>query len=145
MIHDEEGPDLLNDLPEPDPELDALARRVVDAAVAVHIKLGPGLPESHYGNALCIEFRKRGIPFVPQADVEVLYEGQRIGVCRLDFIIDRRLLLEIKSVEKLEPVYNAQILTYLKITNFRLGLLINFNEERVTRGIKRIINPYYKS
>jgi len=144
MIEDEDGPGMLNDCPEPDPELDSLARKVIDAAVAVHINLGPGLPESHYGNARCIEFRKRGIPFVPQVKVDVFYDGQRIGRCRLDFIIDGRLVVEIKSVEKLEPVFKAQVLTYLKEANCRLGLLLNFNEERVTQGIKRIINPYFK-
>jgi GxxExxY protein len=136
---------MLDDLPEPDPELDALASRVVEAVLAVHFKLGPGLPESHYGNALCIEFTKRNIPHVAQAEVQVLYDGTVVGTCRLDFIVDGRLVVEIKSVLKLEPIFKAQLLTYLKITNSRLGLLINFNEERIRQGIKRVINPYYKS
>jgi GxxExxY protein len=145
MVTHDDGPDLLNDLPEPDPDLDALARRVIEAAIAVHIQLGPGLPESHYGNALCIEFRKRGIRFVPQARVDVLYDGQRVGRCKLDFLVEERLVVEIKSVDRLEDVFKAQVLIYLKVTNCRLGLLINFNEERVVKGIRRIINPYHKA
>jgi GxxExxY protein len=143
-MFDDDGPDMLNDLPEPDPELDALASRVIEAVLTVHYKLGPGLPESHYGNALCIEFNKRGIPYVPQAKVKVLYDDQAVGTCRLDFIIDGRLVVEIKSVMKLDPIFKAQLLTYLKITNGRLGLLINFNEERIRQGIKRVINPHHK-
>jgi GxxExxY protein len=81
---------------------------------------------------------------VPQAEVDVLYDGVKVGRCRLDFVVDGRLVVEIKSVLKLEPIFKAQVLTYLKITNCRLGLLANFNEERIRQGIKRIINPYYK-
>jgi GxxExxY protein len=140
----DEGPDLLDDLPEPDPELDALVRAVIGACIAVHTELGPGLGESLYENALVIEFGKRVIPFVRQATVIVQYQGQTIGECRLDFIIDRRLVLEVKAVDTLLPVHKAQTLTYLKIMNFRLGLLVNFNVERMKHGIKRVINPYYK-
>jgi GxxExxY protein len=145
MMDEDEGPDLLNDLPEPDPELDALMARVADACFAVHIKLGPGLPESHYENALRIEFLRRGIPFVRQPLVQVVYEGEIVGECRLDFIVDHRLVLEIKAVEKLADVHKGQLLTYLKITNCRLGPLVTFNVDRVKSGMRRIINPYYKS
>jgi GxxExxY protein len=142
---DDEGPDLLNDLPEPDPVLDDLVRRVIDACFAVHTKLGPGLPESHYENAMRIEFLLRSIPFVRQALIGVVYEGESIGDCRLDFIVDRRLVVEVKAVERIEPVHKAQVLTYLKITNCRLGLLVNFNVALMKQGIKRIINPYHQS
>jgi GxxExxY protein len=145
MMTDDDGPDLVNDLPEPDPELDELAENVAAACLAIHITLGPGLPESHYENALRIEFLKRGIPFVRQPIIEVRYEGEIIGECRLDFVVDHRLVVEIKAVEKLEDVHKAQLLTYLKITNCRLGLLVNFNVERVTQGMRRILNPYYRS
>lgn len=142
---DDDGPDMLNDLPEPDPALDELAKAVIDACFAVHTKLGPGLLESHYERALAIELRKRRIPFVKQPIVELQYEDEPIGKCRLDFIIDHRIVLEIKSVDTLLPLHKAQLLTYLKIMNHRLGLLINFNVELLKKGIKRIINPYYKS
>ena len=135
---------MLDDLAGPAPELDALARRVVDACIKIHIKLGPGLPESHYGNAMAIEFRRRGIPFVREPIVVVAYEGKEIGECRLDFVIDHRLVLEIKAIEKLGDVHRAQVLTYLKITNCRLGLLINWNVERLLQGVTRVINPYHQ-
>lgn len=144
MTESDDGPDMLNDMPEPDPELDALARNVVEAVLAVHYELGPGLPESHYGNALCIEFAKRNIEFIPQAEVKVLYDGHFVGKCRLDFIVGGRLAVEIKSVLKLEPIFKSQVLTYLKITNCRLGLLVNFNQTSIRQGIKRIINPHHK-
>ena len=142
---DEEEPDLLNDLPEPDPALDDLVRRVIDALFAVHSKLGPGLPESHYENALRIEFLRRGVPFVRQPLVAVVYEGESVGECRLDFIVDHRLVVEVKAVERIDPVHRAQVLTYLRITNCRLGLLVNFNVALMKQGIKRIINPYHQS
>jgi GxxExxY protein len=141
----DEGPDLLNDLPEPDPKLDDLIRAVIGACIAVHIELGPGLLESLYEAALCIEFRKRSIPFVRQAIVMVQYQGENIGECRLDFIVDRQLVLEIKAVETLLPVHKAQTLTYLKIMNLHVGLLANFNVERMKQGIKRVINPHLRT
>jgi GxxExxY protein len=125
---------------EPDPELDALAHAVIGAAIEVHRRFGPGLDEALYQNALCIEFRLRGIQFIKEAIIKVDYKGEFIGERDLDFIVGGRLVVELKTVEQLAPVHKAQLLTYLKITDLKLGLLINFNVEALRHGIRRVIN-----
>jgi GxxExxY protein len=102
--------------------------------------LGPGLDESLYERALCIEFRTRGIYFVHQPLIGVSYKGEGIGGRRLDFIVGGRLVVELKAVEQLAPLHCAQVRTYLKITGLKLGLLINFNSILLKDGIKRIIS-----
>ena len=125
----------------PDPELDALARQVIGAAIEVHRKLGPGLDEALYEAALCVEFRLQNIPFARAVVVDVYYKGEKIGYKRLDFIVTGKLIVELKSVETLTALHKAQVLTYLKITGLKLGLLINFNTILLKDGIKRIIRP----
>jgi GxxExxY protein len=124
---------------EPDRELDALASAVIGAAIEVHRATGPGLDEASYENALAIEFRLRGIPFARQVIVTVAYKNENIGERRLDFLVNGQLILEIKAVEQLAPIHKAQVNTYLKITGFKLGLLINFNVPILKDGIKRIV------
>jgi GxxExxY protein len=137
---DEEPPYVERPYFEPDPELDALANNVIGAAIEVHRRTGPGLDEILYESALSVEFRLRGIEFARQVIVPVLYKGEVIGEKRLDLIVDRRLIVEIKAVESLSALHKAQLHTYLKIMNLKLGLLINFNCPVLKDGIKRVVN-----
>ena len=121
------------------PEMDQLTHSVIAAAIEVHRQLGPGLDESLYEAAMVIEFRLRNIEFARQVIVNVDYKGESIGERRLDFVIEKKLLVELKAVEQLAPVHKAQVLTYLKITGLTLGLLINFNVEVLRDGVKRVI------
>jgi GxxExxY protein len=120
-------------------ELDRLARNVIGAAIEVHRELGPGLLESVYEQALCFELSLRGIPFAHQVTIPVTYKGQVIGEGRLDVLVGSVLVVELKAVDALAPIHTAQLLTYLKVTGYRLGLLINFNVPILKQGIKRLV------
>ncbi len=121
-------------------ELEDLARAVVDSAFKVHQTLGPGLLESVYQACLRIEFEKRGIAYETETPVPVNYEGVRLeSGLRLDLIVENSLIVEIKSAEKLLPIHKSQLLTYLKLSRLRLGLLINFNVLMFSEGVKRVI------
>ncbi len=124
---------------EPDCELDQIANRVIGAAIEVHRNLGAGLDEILYENALEKEFLKLGISFQKQVVFEVHYKGEYIGEKRIDFIVDKRLVVELKAVEEISKLHLAQVKTYLKITGLELGLLINFNVVLLKNGIRRII------
>ena len=124
---------------EPDPVVDALAKAVIGAAIEVHRHLGPGLDESLYETAMARELTLRNIRFAKQVDMPVLYKGELLGEKRLDFLIDQKLVLELKAVEQLTPLHKAQVKTYLKIAGLSLGLLINFNVSLLKEGIKRVI------
>jgi GxxExxY protein len=122
------------------PELEALAEKVVDAAFQVHKTLGPGLLESVYETCLCHELSARNIPYKHQVELPLVYNGVRIDSgLRLDVMVADKIILELKSVEKMIPLYEAQLLTYLKLTDLRLGFLINFNVPLLKEGIKRMI------
>lgn len=117
-----------------------LSRQVVDAAFRVHSTLGPGLLEGVYEACLCHELRKRRIPFQHQLSLPVIYDSVRLEAgLRLDLLVDDRIIVELKAVETVLPVHRAQMLTYLKLTGHRLGLLINFNVPLIKHGIQRII------
>ena len=119
---------------------DAAARIVVDAAYRVHSALGPGLIESVYEVCLCHELRKQGIPFLAQHVLPVIYDGVQLDAgLRLDLVVDESVIVELKAVERTLPVHEAQLLTYLKLADKRLGLLINFNVPRIKDGIKRMV------
>jgi len=120
-------------------ELDRLANAVIGAALEVHRALGPGLLESVYEEALCIELKLRGIPFVREAIVPVHYKGHTAGEMRLDLLVGNALIIELKAVEELAQVHSAQLLSYMRLTDHRLGLLINFNVPLLKNGIKRMI------
>lgn len=123
-----------------DAELENLAREVVDAAYSVHKALGPGLLESAYQACLEIELRCRGIEFVAQSLLPIVYRDQSIdNAFRIDLVVAGRLLIELKAAEALLPIHEAQLLTYLKLTERRLGLLINFNSRLIRDGIKRLV------
>lgn len=121
-------------------EVETAAKALVDAAYSVHRELGPGLLESVYETCLCHELSLRGIQFQSQVALPVKYRGIQLnGGLRLDLVIENRLIVELKAVESILPVHEAQVLTYLKLSGHRLGLLLNFNVPRIKDGIKRII------
>lgn len=121
-------------------EVETAAKALVDAAYSVHRELGPGLLESVYEACLCHELSLRGIQFQSQVALPVKYrEIQLNGGLRLDLVIENRLIVELKADETILPVHEAQVLTYLKLSGHRLGLLLNFNVPRIKDGIKRIV------
>ncbi len=117
-----------------------VAKEIVDSAYKVHTALGPGLMESVYEACLCHDLKKRGVPFAKQVSLPIVYDGLRLeSGLRLDLLVDNTVVVELKAVEQMLPVFEAQLLSYLKLTNLRLGFLINFNVPLIKQGIKRII------
>jgi GxxExxY protein len=115
--------------------------QVVDAAMRVHSALGPGLLESAYEACLAHELRARGYRVLIQHPLPVLYGGTRVEVgYRIDLLVDDALVVELKTVTKLAPIHQAQLLSYLRLSGLRVGLLINFHVPRLRDGIRRIIN-----
>jgi GxxExxY protein len=113
---------------------------IIGAAIEVHRYLGPGLLESAYEECLCHELHLRGLQFERQVDLPVSYKGLLLGCgYKIDLIVEQEVVLELKAIEKLLPVHEAQLLTYLKLSGKRVGLLINFNTPLLTSGIKRIV------
>lgn len=123
--------------PLPD-DINDLTYAIIGAAIDVHRILGPGLLESVYEEALCIELNELGLPFERQKQVNIEYKNHDIGIARLDLLVDETVIVELKAVERLMPIHQAQAMTYLKITGKRLALLINFNVTVLKKGIKRI-------
>jgi GxxExxY protein len=118
-----------------------LAKVVVDVAYQIHRKLGPGLFESVYQAVLIHELRKRGLRVEGEIAVPVIWEDVRLEVgFKADVIVEGKLILELKSVEAIHPVHKKQLLTYLRLTDCRLGLLINFGTELIKDGISRVVN-----
>jgi GxxExxY protein len=117
----------------------ALTERIIGCAIEVHRQLGPGLLEGTYDAALCIELGIAGLKFVRQPVLPVVYKGQVIGEYRLDLIVEDAVVIELKSVERFDPIFEAQVLTYLKVTGKRVGLLMNFNSRLLRDGIKRYV------
>ncbi|MGH8759426.1 MAG: GxxExxY protein, partial [Burkholderiales bacterium] len=115
-------------------------RTIVDAAFRVHTTLGPGLLESVYEQCLCHELRKRNVRFEAQVNLPVIYDDMRIDSgLRLDLLVEDQIVVELKSTERMVPLFEAQLLTYLKLSGKRLGLLINFNVPLIRDGIRRIV------
>ncbi len=133
---DEHSP--YSELAQPSEEINSLAHRVIGIAITVHRELGPGLPEIAYENALAIEFQDHGICFRRQLRLVVEYKGQPVASVRVDFLIEEKLVLEVKSVETLHPIDRRQVIRYLKILKLPLGLLINFNVMILKQGIHRV-------
>ena len=118
-----------------------LSRIVFDSALKVHQALGPWLLESAYEECLFYEIKKTGLFVEKQKPLPLVYEDVKLDIgYRIDIIIENKLILELKSVESLNDVHFAQLLTYLKLTNCKLGLLINFNVSLIKNGIKRVVN-----
>ena len=121
-------------------ETESVAKAVVDSAFKVHATLGPGLLESVYEACLCHELSQREIAFKTQVSLPVIYDGLKLDAgLRLDLLVAECLIVELKAAEKLIPLFEAQLQTYLKLTGLRLGLLINFNVPTIKDGIRRII------
>lgn len=119
---------------------DEVAREIVDAAIKVHRTLGPGLLESVYEQCLQHELSKRGRTALRQVSVPVHYDGIAIDTgFRLDLLVDDLVIVELKAVEQMIPLYEAQLLTYMKLADKQLGLLINFNVPRLKDGLKRVV------
>ena len=122
-------------------DINDLTAKVIGAAIEVHKALGPGLLESAYEECLCHEFKLRGFPFERQKELPIIYKGEKLDCgYRLDVVVAGRLILELKACERLEPIHEAQLLTYLKLTGIKVGLLIDFNVPILRDGIKRISN-----
>ncbi len=118
-----------------------IARTIVDSALKVHRALGPGLLESVYAAALSYELSTRGLQIERQRGIPVEYCGVRLDIgFRADIIVCRSVIIEIKAIEGVLPVHRKQVQTYLKLTGYRLGLLINFNSELIRDGIWRVVN-----
>ena len=119
--------------------LNLLTEQIIGCAIEVHRELGPGLLESIYEKALCYELKKVGLAYESQKLVSVLYKGQELGELRLDLLIEDEIVVEIKAVDRFDSVHHSQLLGYLKLTDKKLGLLINFNVPLLKDGIKRMI------
>jgi GxxExxY protein len=124
---------------EPSKEVDDLAHKVVGTAIEVHRTLGPGYLESVYEEALAYEISLDNIPYERQVKVKVTYKGHSVGEGRLDLLVAKILPVELKAVDTLAPIHQAQLLSYLKMMELQLGLLINFNVPLLKQGIKRVI------
>ena len=124
-------------------ELNELTKKIIGFAIKVHKNLGPGFLESVYKAALAHEFGKAGIPFEREKALPVFYEDILLDVgFRCDFLVDKRVIVECKAVKEITAIDQAQLLNYLKVTDLRVGLLINFNVLKLTDGIKRLVNKF---
>jgi GxxExxY protein len=122
-------------------EIEKLTTLAVDAAFVVHSELGPGLLESAYQACFAHELELRGVAYQKELPVPLTYKGKRIEVgFRADVVIEQKLLIELKAVEQVLPIHKAQVITYLKLMHFPLGLLNNFNEILIKDGIQRVLN-----
>jgi GxxExxY protein len=118
-----------------------LAAIAIDLCFKIHLKYGPGLFESVYEEIFCYEWNKNGISFERQCSIPLIHENIRLEAgFRADVILDNKIIIELKSIEALGPVHFKQVLTYLKLTNLKLGLLINFNVPLIKNGMHRIVN-----
>ena len=123
------------------PEIERIATIIVDAAFKVHSTLGPGLLESVYSICLAHELTKRGLRVAREVILPIVYDGVQLDAgLRIDLLIESCVIVETKAVEKMNPVFEAQLLTYLRLTRNQLGFLINFNVVKIKDGIKRVIN-----
>jgi GxxExxY protein len=120
-------------------KLNQLTEKIIGCAIEVHRQLGPGLLEGTYESALCIELEEAGLKYRRQLVYPAVYKGRTIGEYRLDLVVEEAVIVEIKSVERLAPIFGAQVLTYLRIAGKHVGLLINFNSRMLKDGVKRFV------
>ncbi|HZU35283.1 MAG TPA: GxxExxY protein [Gemmataceae bacterium] len=118
-------------------DFEALSGRILEAAIAVHKTLGPGFLESVYQKAMTVALRHRSIAFEQQKEIHIVFEGEEVGLHRLDLIAEREIIIELKAVKAFEDIHYAQVKSYLKATGLHVGLLLNFNAP--TLAIKRIV------
>lgn len=119
--------------------INELSHRVIGAGIEVHRILGPGFLEAIYEKALAIEFDLQGIPYERQKPVGLTYKGQPVGDHKLDFVVDRRLIVELKAIQSIAPIHSAISISYLRATGLQLCLIMNFNVEVLKDGIKRVV------
>jgi GxxExxY protein len=123
-----------------------ITEKVIGAAIEVHRHLGPGLLESAYEQCLCYELSSLGLMFQRQMPVPILYKGIKLdSVYKVDLFVEGSVIVELKAVEELLPIHKAQLLTYLKASNMRVGLLINFNVPILINGLKRMVNHHIET
>ncbi|NOY77284.1 MAG: GxxExxY protein [Calditrichaeota bacterium] len=128
------------DYKKPSKKEEEIASQIVDAAFQVHYKLGPGLLERVYEICLCHELSKRNLTYKRQVEIPIIYDGIKLEEAfRLDVLVEDLVICELKAVDEMNPVWEAQLLSYLRLTGKRLGFLINFNVPRIKDGIKRMI------
>jgi len=113
--------------------------RIIHCAIEVHKHLGPGLLESVYESALCVEFKANSLPFKRQVGIPLYYKGELISEHRPDLIVDDKVIVEVKAVEALAPIHMAQLLTYLRVTSLHVGLILNFNSPTMKQGTRRVV------
>jgi GxxExxY protein len=122
-------------------EINEITREIIGAAIEVHKTLGPGLLESAYEECLCIELSNIGVNFEKQKALHVIYKSVKLDCgYRLDFLVEKLVVVELKSIESILPIHEAQMLTYLKLGGWKVGLIINFNVPVLKNGIKRLVN-----
>ena len=122
-----------------DPEVERIVQQIIGAGLAVHRQLGPGFIEAVYEGAVAVELRYRGLSLERQSRIEVQYRGETVADHRLDLLVERCVVVEVKAVKKLRPIHQAQILSYLKASGHRVGLLMNFNVRLFVDGLKRFV------
>lgn len=120
-------------------EQNEITERIIGCAIEVHRNLGPGLLENIYEEAMCIELASAGLAYEQQKELPVYYKRRLIGKQRLDLLVENQVVIELKAVRELEPLFQAQLLGYLRMGGYSLGLLINFNTKLLKQGIKRLI------
>ena len=113
--------------------------RIISAAIEVHRQLGPGLLETPYKRALCLELMHQGLSIEANRKIPMMYRGEVIGEYIPDLIVENAVVVEVKSVSHIEPVFTAQVLTYLRMTRLRVGLILNFNAAKLIDGLKRVV------
>ena len=122
-------------------KINDLTGDVIGAAIEVHKALGPGLLESTYEQCFCIELGLRSLAYERQKEIPITYKGVNLDCAyRLDIVISNQLIVELKACEEIQPIHEAQLLTYLKLSGIKVGLLINFNVPVLKEGIKRLVN-----
>ena len=122
-------------------DINQLSSKIIGSAIEVHKVLGPGLLESSYQKCLCHELRLRSISFENEKPLPLVYKGKKLDCgYQMDIVVENAIILELKSFEKLEPIHKAQLLTYLKLSNLKLGLLLNFNVPLMRDGIVRVVH-----
>lgn len=126
--------------------LNRLTEKIIGSAMKVHRALGPGLLESAYQACLAFELADRGLKVVQQDPLPVIYRGVRLSCgYRIDLVVEDAVIVEVKSVARLEPIHEAQVISYLKLSDRRVGLLINFNVKLLKHGIRRLVNEFPQS
>jgi GxxExxY protein len=123
-------------------DLEETTQRIIGCAIEVHRFLGPGLLESVYRECMVIELRRAGLRVESERQIVIAYKGERVGGgLRIDLLVNGCIVVEIKAVDRLHPVHSAQVITYLKISGFPIGLLMNFNSTTLKAGLKRLDHP----